>query len=82
MEKMTELRMAVEEIVATQVEILADLNHCSKETIRRVLVEGGLDPRQLPRAPRKKPPSYTQGENLKEQKKKGEGLWKKRRNYR
>ena len=79
MEKVTELQMTVEEIVrsyreakdkAVQVGILADLNLCSKETIRRVLVEGGLDPRQLPRAPRKKPPSYTQGENLKEQKKK------------
>ena len=79
MKKTNELPMTVEEIVrsyreakdkAAQVQILADLNVCSKETIRRVLVEGGLDPRQLPRAPRKKPPTYTQGENLKERKKK------------
>ena len=50
MEKVTELQMTVEEIVrsyreakdkAVQVGILADLNLCSKETIRRVLVEGG-----------------------------------------
>ena len=50
MEKVTELRMAVEEIVrsyreakdkAAQVGILADLNLCSKETIRKALVEGG-----------------------------------------
>ena len=79
MKQVTELQMTVEEIVrsyreakdkAAQVGILADLNLCSKETIRKILVEGGLDPRQLPRAPRKKPPSYTQSENLKEQKKK------------
>ena len=50
MEKTNELPMTVEEIVrsyreakdkAAQVQILADLNVCSKETIRRVLVEGG-----------------------------------------
>ena len=79
MENVTELQMTVEEIVrsyreakdkAAQVQILADLNVCSRETIRRALVEGGLDPRQLPRAPRKKPPTYTKSECLKEQKKK------------
>ena len=50
MEKATELQMTVEEIVksyreakdkAAQVGILADLNLCSKETIRKALVEGG-----------------------------------------
>ena len=79
MEKANELQMTVGEIVrsyreaknkAAQVQILADLNMCSKEAIRRVLVEGGLDPRQLPRAPRKKPPTYTAGESLREQRKK------------
>ena len=53
-----ELEMTVEEIVrsyreakdkAAQLEILADLNVCSKEEIRRVLLEGGVKQQELPR---------------------------------
>ena len=52
------LEMTVEEIVRSyseaankkeQVQILADLNLCSRETIRRVLIEGGVKPQELPR---------------------------------
>lgn len=79
MEKATDLSMTVEEIVrsyreakdkAAQVKILAELNLVSKEEIKRILVEEGVDPRQLPRAPRKKPSTYTAGESLREQRKK------------
>ena len=57
MEKVTELQMPLEEIVrsyreakdkAAQVQILANLNLCSKETIRRVLVEGGAGSKAAP----------------------------------
>lgn len=35
---------------AAQVRILADLNGCPEEKIRKILVSGGVDPRRLPRA--------------------------------
>ena len=53
-----ELEMTLEEIVrsyreakdkAAQLEILADLNVCSREEIRRVLLEGGVKQQELPR---------------------------------
>ena len=58
-----QLEMTVEEIVRSyreakdkeaQLEILADLNVCSKEEIRRVLVEGGVRQQELPRKRRRK----------------------------
>lgn len=58
-----QLEMTVEEIVRSyreakdkeaQLEILADLNVCSKEEIRRVLVEGGVLQQELPRKRRRK----------------------------
>lgn len=64
------LEMTPEEIVRSyreaadkkeQVQILADLNLCSRETIRRVLIEGGVKPQELPRQ-RKKEPSAVAAE--------------------
>lgn len=79
MKQAVELQMTPEEIVrsyreakdkAAQVGILADLNLCPKEMICKILVEGGVDHRQLPRPRRKKPPTHTEGERMKEEKKK------------
>ena len=56
------LEMTVEEIVRAyreaadkkeQVQILADLNLCSRETIIRALIEGGVKPQELPRQRKK-----------------------------
>lgn len=37
------------------VKIQAELNGTTAEEIRRILIEGGVRPEELPRAPRKKP---------------------------
>ena len=56
------LEMTVEEIVRSyrevldkkhQLEVLADLNVCSKEVIKQVLIEGGVKPQELPRQRKK-----------------------------
>jgi hypothetical protein len=41
-----------------QVQILADLNCCDVDTIKRILIDQGVDPRKLPRAKRKLNPVY------------------------
>ena len=59
------LEMTTEEIVRSyrealdkrhQIEVLADLNVCSKDVIRRVLIDGGVKHQELPRQPKKKSP--------------------------
>ncbi len=60
-----QLEMTPEEIVRSyrealdkkhQLEILADLNVCSEDVIRKVLIENGVRPQEMPRQ-RKKVPS-------------------------
>ncbi len=79
MKKTIEMQMTNEEIVRSykeaadkkeQIKILAELNLVSKEAIRKILIEGGISHQSLPRASRKKPSTYTEGESLKEQRKK------------
>lgn len=59
-----QLEMTPEEIVRSyrealdkkhQIEVLADLNVCSKEVIRKVLIENGVKPQELPRQRKKAP---------------------------
>lgn len=59
-----QLEMTPEEIVRSyrealdkkhQLEVLADLNVCSKEVIRQVLIENGVRPQELPRQRKKAP---------------------------
>ena len=65
-----QLEMTPEEIVRSyrealdkkhQLEVLADLNVCSKEVIRKVLIDNGVRPQELPRQ-RKKAPSAVAAE--------------------
>ena len=64
MAKEKKLEMTPEEIVRSyrealdkkhQIEVLADLNVCSKEVIRKVLIENGVKPQELPRQRKKAP---------------------------
>ena len=68
--KEKKLEMTPEEIVRSyrealdkkhQIEVLADLNVCFKEVIRKVLIENGVKPQELPRQ-RKKAPSAVAAE--------------------
>lgn len=49
---------------AENVRIQAELNAVTVEEIRRILIEGGVRPEELPRSPRKKP--TTEGEKTQE----------------
>lgn len=62
MAKEKKLEMTPEEIVRSyrealdkkhQIEVLSDLNVCSKEVIRKVLIENGVKPQELPRQRKK-----------------------------
>ena len=64
MAKEKKLEMTPEEIVRSyreaidkkhQIEVLSDLNVCSKEVIRKVLIENGVKPQELPRQRKKAP---------------------------
>lgn len=64
MAKEKKLEMTPEEIVRSyrealdkkhQIEVLADLNVCSKDVIRKVLIENGVKPQELPRQRKKAP---------------------------